>query len=89
MVQVSEPGTGSALAWTDLDAGNGYYVIGTNSTTGCASETGLKESFLWKVRDVNKGAEFLICTVCFGLKYDFILPNAWLARVESCIDVCF
>lgn len=30
-------GTGSALTWTDLDAGTGYYVTGANALTGCTS----------------------------------------------------
>ncbi|WP_370637867.1 T9SS sorting signal type C domain-containing protein [Flavobacterium wongokense] len=36
-IQAVLPGTGSALTWTDLDAGNGYYVVATNATTGCIS----------------------------------------------------
>jgi hypothetical protein len=37
MVEAPEIGTGSAIVWTDLDAGNGYYVLGTNLSTGCVS----------------------------------------------------
>ena len=37
-VQLAQPGTGSALSWTGLAAGNGYYVIGTGTTpTNCTS----------------------------------------------------
>jgi Domain of unknown function DUF11/PKD-like domain/Passenger-associated-transport-repeat/Ig-like domain CHU_C associated/Bacterial Ig-like domain (group 2)/HYR domain len=31
------PGTGSALTWSGLSAGTGYYVIGTNAITSCVS----------------------------------------------------
>jgi len=30
-------GTGSALTWSNITAGTGYYVIGTNATTTCTS----------------------------------------------------
>ena len=36
-VQATKSGTGSALSWSTLAAGNGYYVIGTNASTGCSS----------------------------------------------------
>ncbi|MEI6853028.1 MAG: hypothetical protein WCL06_09300, partial [Bacteroidota bacterium] len=36
-VQTAKAGTGSALAWTGLSAGTGYYVKGTNATTSCVS----------------------------------------------------
>lgn len=38
-VQSAKPGTGSALTWTNLIAGNSYYVIGTNTTTTCTSNS--------------------------------------------------
>jgi hypothetical protein len=36
-VQTIEPGTGSSVSWTDLNAASGYYVVGTNTTTGCTT----------------------------------------------------
>src|SRR5690606_31059666 len=36
-VQTPKTGTGSGLTWTGLDAGTGYYVIGTNTITNCVS----------------------------------------------------
>ncbi|MEI7897565.1 MAG: hypothetical protein WCJ26_11060, partial [bacterium] len=33
----AQAGTGSGLTWTTLAAGTGYYVKGTNATTGCNS----------------------------------------------------
>ena len=36
-VQTPKTGTGSGLTWTGLDAGTGYYVIGTNTSTNCVS----------------------------------------------------
>lgn len=36
-VQALQAGTGAALSWIGLNAGNGYYVIGTNATTSCVS----------------------------------------------------
>ncbi|MBB4800211.1 gliding motility-associated-like protein [Flavobacterium nitrogenifigens] len=36
-VQSAKSGNGSALTWTNLVAGNGYYVIGRNATTTCSS----------------------------------------------------
>ena len=30
-------GTGSALTWSAISAGTGYYVVGTNTTTSCVS----------------------------------------------------
>jgi flagellar hook assembly protein FlgD len=36
-VQSAKPGTGSGLTWSGLSAGTGFYVIGTNATTGCVS----------------------------------------------------
>ena len=36
-VQDAKAGTGSGLTWTGLSSGNGYYIIGTNSTTNCSS----------------------------------------------------
>ena len=35
IVQTAKAGTGSALSWTGLAAGTGYYVVGTNATTSC------------------------------------------------------
>ncbi|MEI6062683.1 MAG: LamG-like jellyroll fold domain-containing protein, partial [Bacteroidota bacterium] len=37
IVQTGKSGTGSALTWSALPAGTGYYVIGTNTTTYCVS----------------------------------------------------
>ncbi|WP_333599985.1 beta strand repeat-containing protein, partial [Flavobacterium sp.] len=39
-IQSAKAGTGSALTWSTLAAGNGYYVVGTNATTGCFSTSG-------------------------------------------------
>ncbi|CAM3626591.1 gliding motility-associated C-terminal domain-containing protein [Flavobacterium chungbukense] len=39
-VQSAKSGNGSALTWTSLVAGNGYYVIGRNTTTSCTSTSG-------------------------------------------------
>jgi gliding motility-associated-like protein len=36
-IQAAIPGTGSGLSWTGLSAGNGYYAIGTNTSTSCVS----------------------------------------------------
>ena len=36
-VQTAKAGTGAALSWNTLAAGTGYYVIGTNATSGCTS----------------------------------------------------
>ncbi|KAF2511958.1 T9SS type B sorting domain-containing protein [Flavobacterium foetidum] len=36
-VQSAKAGTGASLSWTGLAGANGYYVIGTNATTGCFS----------------------------------------------------
>jgi autotransporter-associated beta strand protein len=36
-VQTPQEGTGSGLTWSDITPGTGYYVIGTNATTSCAS----------------------------------------------------
>ncbi|MDR3706051.1 MAG: gliding motility-associated C-terminal domain-containing protein [Paludibacteraceae bacterium] len=33
----AKAGTGSALAWSGIAAGTGYYIIGTNATTTCTS----------------------------------------------------
>jgi hypothetical protein len=38
-VQAAKTGTGSALSWTGLAIGNGYYVVATG-TAGCTSQTG-------------------------------------------------
>ncbi|MDR7369230.1 HYR domain-containing protein, partial [Flavobacterium aquidurense] len=40
-VQTAKAGTGSALSWTGLSAGNGYYVIGTNTSTTCSSPSNI------------------------------------------------
>ena len=37
IVQSVQEGTGTGLSWLFLNAANGYYVKGTNSSTGCAS----------------------------------------------------
>jgi energy-converting hydrogenase Eha subunit B len=37
IVQTAKAGNGSALIWSSLAAGTGYYVIGTNATTSCTS----------------------------------------------------
>ncbi|QSW90622.1 gliding motility-associated C-terminal domain-containing protein [Flavobacterium endoglycinae] len=37
VVQTAKAGTGSALTWSGLAAGTGYYVIGTNTSTSCSS----------------------------------------------------
>ncbi|WP_264536225.1 HYR domain-containing protein [Flavobacterium sp. N1736] len=39
-VQTAKSGTGSALSWTGLAAGNGYYVVATNTSTTCSSTSG-------------------------------------------------
>jgi hypothetical protein len=36
-VQIAKAGNGTGLSWSGLAAGTGYYVIGTNATTSCAS----------------------------------------------------
>lgn len=62
----AQSGTGSALSWTGLAAGNGYYAIGTNIATYCPSPNSNAVNVSANANPTLKTIAASSSTVCAG-----------------------
>ncbi len=70
------PGTGAALIFTGLAAGTGYYVDGTNTTTGCISVASNAVDILTNANPSNKTITVSLASVCSGTGANVIVAGS-------------